>query len=192
MTGRRSFRPAIPRDRIRRSRPSFCSSARFVCGRSGGGRPSPIGPTVILPHGGSGGNLLFGVGLAPVISGIPLDRGNDLVSPEEPRVLLRCRGCDSGKGWPTPSHEANRGIWPTERWTPRRSLPPSSDVQHQKRVPPVRSFTPPRCLPAWSDVQRRASAYPERRHQTRGIEHRSTRTSRAVARSTDEDATVWC
>jgi hypothetical protein len=35
--------------------------------------------------------------------------------------------------------DGNRRIWPTDVSTPRRSLPPSSDVQHQKRFPRKRS-----------------------------------------------------
>jgi hypothetical protein len=97
--------------------------------------------------------------------------------------LLPHRESGSGKARTKPNGEANRWIGRAVRWMPRRSLSPSSSVQNQTRVPADRSSSPPRCLPAWSDVHGQGPRYPERRHQTRGIEHRSTRTSRAVAGS---------
>jgi hypothetical protein len=50
--------------------------------------------------------------------------------------------------------DGQRRIRPTEVSASRRSLPPSNDVQHQKRAPPTRR-PPPRSLPAWSDVHAR-------------------------------------
>jgi hypothetical protein len=56
-----------------------------------------------------------------------------------------------------------------------------------RNASPESATPPPRCLPAWSDVHGRGPRFPERRDQTRGIEHRSTRTQwipgRAVAGS---------
>ena len=60
---RRSKTLTVGVGKARRSIATFGSSPRFVPGRSVRGRPSPLRPTVILPHCHAGGNLFLG---APV------------------------------------------------------------------------------------------------------------------------------
>ncbi len=143
------------------------------------GRPSPMRLTVILPHGGGGGNQFScrGVGRGTCRAG-RATVGMAWFCERLREFLLPHRRGGGGKARTKPNGEASRWIGRAVRWMPRRSLSPSSSVQNQTRVPADRLSSPPRCLPAWSDVHGRGPRYPERCHQTRDIEHRSTRTSR--------------
>jgi hypothetical protein len=94
MTGRRSWTPAIPRDRIRRSRPSDCSSLRFNAGlpRSGDRRPFNLRSSYRTEEAAA---IIFRRGCGAGISGVRVDRWDDLVSAEEPHVSF---GSDSAIG----------------------------------------------------------------------------------------------
>jgi len=68
----------------------------------------------------------------------PMDRWEGPLSRDDMHVV-RFRKCGSRIDTKSPADDdENRRIWPTEVSPPRRSLPPSSDVQHRRRVCPNR------------------------------------------------------
>jgi hypothetical protein len=66
------------------SRASDGSSARFVVGEPAVGRPSPMRLTVILPHGGGGGNHFLPWTWPRDIQGRPSHHRDGLVLREDP------------------------------------------------------------------------------------------------------------
>ena len=92
---------------------------------------------IIIPIGGSGGKHWFGECGAAADSG---QADGSLGRPALARRHARCSipGLRSRIDTIEADDDGNRRIWPTEVSPPRRSLPPSSDVQHQQRLLPNR------------------------------------------------------